>query len=69
MATIAEGLLIDEAGAYRDGFLQKQAEVLGQLAQRHQQERHLMFNRVRKLGGSKGSDEPGLRSQESGVRT
>jgi tetratricopeptide (TPR) repeat protein len=51
LATIAEGLAIDEAGVYRQGFLQKQTEVFAQIAQRHQQEGRLRANRVRRLGG------------------
>jgi tetratricopeptide (TPR) repeat protein len=44
--TIAQGLALDAAGEYREGFLQKQNEVLGRLTARYQQEARLLANRT-----------------------
>lgn len=49
---IAEGLALDKPGAYREGFLRKQSEILGQLQQQYQQECHHMANRVSHLNYS-----------------
>jgi tetratricopeptide (TPR) repeat protein len=46
LAAIARGLALDGAGEYRDGLLQKQAEVLGQIANRQQRDLFLMANRT-----------------------
>ena len=45
---IAEALALDKTGEYRERLLQKQQEVLGRLAQRHQQEYLLLINLVSK---------------------
>jgi tetratricopeptide (TPR) repeat protein len=41
---IARGLALDAGGEFREGLLQKQAEVLGQLANRQHQEAQLLAN-------------------------
>ena len=46
LRVIAEGLGRDWRGAYRDRLLQKQAEVLADLARRAQQEMQTLMNRV-----------------------
>jgi tetratricopeptide (TPR) repeat protein len=46
LTQIAEALIRDKAGAYRERLLQSQAEVLSQLTRRHQQESLWMVNRV-----------------------
>jgi len=46
LAAIGRGLALDAAGEYREGLLQKQAEILGQLAARHQRDLFLMANRT-----------------------
>ena len=46
LRVIAEGLARDWRGAYRDRLLQKQAEVLADLARRAQQEMLTLMNRV-----------------------
>ncbi len=46
LRAIAEGLARDWRGAYRDRLLQKQAEVLADLARRAQQEMQTLMNRV-----------------------
>jgi tetratricopeptide (TPR) repeat protein len=43
---IAEGLALDGAGTYRDGFLKKQSEVLVQLSLRYQHEQRRLGDRV-----------------------
>jgi tetratricopeptide (TPR) repeat protein len=43
---IAEALALDRRGTYREGLLQKQSEVLGQLTQRQQQESLRITNRI-----------------------
>jgi tetratricopeptide (TPR) repeat protein len=43
---LAEALALDKTGEYRERLLQKQQEVLGRLAQRHQQEYLLLINLV-----------------------
>ena len=45
---IAEAFALDKTGEYRDRLLQKQQEVLGRLALRHQQEYLLLINLVSK---------------------
>jgi tetratricopeptide (TPR) repeat protein len=45
---IAKGLLFDEAGEFREGFLQKQTEILAYLANRYKQECQLQANRLNK---------------------
>jgi tetratricopeptide (TPR) repeat protein len=45
---IAEALALDKLGEYRERLLQKQAEILGHLAQRNQLEFQLLANRSRK---------------------
>jgi tetratricopeptide (TPR) repeat protein len=46
LAVIAEGLALDRTGEYRDRLLQKQQEVLAQVAARHRQEYLLLVNLV-----------------------
>jgi tetratricopeptide (TPR) repeat protein len=46
LAAIARGLALDTAGEFREGLLQKQAEILGQLAARHRRDLFLMANRT-----------------------
>ena len=46
LRVIAEGLARDWRGAYRDRLLQKQAEVVADLARRAQQEMQTLMNRV-----------------------
>jgi tetratricopeptide (TPR) repeat protein len=46
LKSIAQGLALDKAGEFREGLLQKQSEVLGVLAQRHQQECRALANRI-----------------------
>jgi len=49
---LAEGLARDGSGQFREQLLQKQAEVLARLSQRHQQEQLRLANRVRTAGPS-----------------
>jgi Flp pilus assembly protein TadD len=48
LSVLAEALALDRTGAYRERLLQKQNEVLGRLAARHQQEYLLLVNLVSK---------------------
>jgi tetratricopeptide (TPR) repeat protein len=43
---IAKGMLLDGAGEFREGFLQKQSEILAHVASRHKQELQLQANRL-----------------------
>jgi tetratricopeptide (TPR) repeat protein len=54
---IAEAFALDKTGEYRDRLLQKQQEVLGLLARRHQQEYLLLINLVSKYA-KQGQDKP-----------
>ena len=49
LARVAEGLVPGTTGEFYDRLVKKQAEVLGLLAQRHQQHYLLLANRVSKL--------------------
>jgi tetratricopeptide (TPR) repeat protein len=49
---IAKGLLLDEAGEFREGFLQKQSEILAYLANHYKQECQLQANRLNRYPGS-----------------
>ena len=51
---IAEAMALDKTGEYRDRLLQKQQEVLGRLALRHQQEYLLLINLVSKYAKEDG---------------
>jgi tetratricopeptide (TPR) repeat protein len=57
LAAIARGLALDGAGEYRDGLLQKQAEVLGQIANRQQRDLFLMANRTNACPTKFGTEE------------
>jgi tetratricopeptide (TPR) repeat protein len=46
LGLIAAGLGLDNAGTFRQGFLQKQAEILSQVEQHHQVERQFLANRI-----------------------
>ena len=50
---IAQALVLDKTGAYRERLLQKQQEVLAHLTARHQQESLLMVNLVSKTESAK----------------
>jgi tetratricopeptide (TPR) repeat protein len=53
---IAEALALDKVGAYQERLLKKQAEILGLLAHRSQQEYHFMLNRVSKYPARRQAD-------------
>ena len=72
LGTIAQGLSIDERGAYREGFLRMQAEVLAQMTERYEQDTRLLVNRVRKVGSPIGNedrliDKPGAPVEGKGL--
>jgi len=46
MDAIGKGMLLDGAGEFREGFLQKQSEILAYVANRHKQELQLQANRL-----------------------
>ena len=48
LESIAQALALDKTGEYRERLLQKQQEVLAQLAVRHQHEYLLLINLVSK---------------------
>jgi tetratricopeptide (TPR) repeat protein len=54
---IAEAFALDKTGEYRERLLQKQQEVLGRLALRHQQEYLLLINLVSKYA-KQDDDKP-----------
>src|SRR5262249_49505844 len=62
LQVIAEALALDRARTYREGLLQRQSEVLAQLAQRHQQESLRLANRI-----STRPDQPRAGEQASAV--
>src|SRR4030095_5899285 len=49
LTAIAKALALDKAGEYRDGLLQKQAEILKLIAGRHQQAQQLYLNRTNRV--------------------
>lgn len=65
---IAEGLACDRTGEYRDGLLQKQAEVLNHLANRHRQEAQLLANRISEYPFGRASGVAGGSVPEPGHR-
>src|SRR5439155_25637116 len=58
LAALAEGLALDKTGQYRERLLQKQSEVLAQLAVRHQQEYLLLINLVSKYAKTEDKEKP-----------
>jgi tetratricopeptide (TPR) repeat protein len=55
LARLAEGLALDRSGGFREGLLQKQAEVLGLLAQQNQRRYLGLANRVASTGHGPGT--------------
>src|SRR5439155_17529479 len=58
LGIIAEALALDKTGEYRERLLQKQSEVLAQLAVRNQQEYLLLINLVSKYAKKEAADKP-----------
>jgi tetratricopeptide (TPR) repeat protein len=58
LAMIAEGLTLDKMGQYRERLLQKQAEVVAQQVQRHQQEYLMLVNLVSKYPATEQAEQP-----------
>jgi tetratricopeptide (TPR) repeat protein len=58
LQAIAQGLALDAAGQYREGLLQKQQEVLGQLAARHRRDVQLLANRTNACPAGLAADGP-----------
>ena len=58
LGIIAEALALDKTGEYRERLLQKQSEVLAQLAVRNQQEYLLLINLVSKYAKKEAEDKP-----------
>jgi tetratricopeptide (TPR) repeat protein len=56
LLVLAEALALDRTGEYRERLLQKQQEVLGQLAVRHRQEYLLLVNLVSRHAQDKDPD-------------
>jgi len=57
LEVIAKALALDKTGEYRERLLQKQGEILGLLAQRHQQEYLRMINLVSKYAQTDNSPQ------------
>jgi tetratricopeptide (TPR) repeat protein len=57
LGLIAAGFALDKAGVYRQGFLQKQSEILTQLAERNQLERQFTANRISQRHAWSSPDE------------
>jgi tetratricopeptide (TPR) repeat protein len=55
---IAQALVLDKLGQYRDRLLQKQSEVVAQQVQRHQTEYLLLVNLVSKYAAPKLQETP-----------
>ncbi len=58
LTVLAEALLLDKIGQFRERLLQKQAEVLRLLANRTSKEFYVMANRVRHFAGKSEETPP-----------
>jgi tetratricopeptide (TPR) repeat protein len=65
LAMIAEGLALDQTGEYYERLVKKQSEILGRLAQRHQQQNLMLANRVSRKPRRDG--RPGAEDWSPGV--
>jgi hypothetical protein len=66
LTILAEALLLDKVGQFRERLLQKQTEVLRLLANRTGKEFYVMANRVRHFAG-KNEDAPALPLESSSL--
>src|SRR5205814_856870 len=52
LRVLAEAVILDKTGQYRDRVVQKHGELLGHLTRRHQQEYLLLINLVSKFAAT-----------------
>jgi tetratricopeptide (TPR) repeat protein len=58
LAMVADALALDETGEFYERLLKKQAEALGRLAQRSQQNAFLLANRISRRAGAEPAEPP-----------